>query len=418
MPVTKPLHRRFSFIHSPLPPCYICLAALIGFGAFFFFYSQAVHRNWDFTVYYIAANAVHEQIPVYDPKSLHTYAESKDGLEYGGLPYLYLPPLTRVLYPFTWLSYFNAVFLWVLLKCIALEMTVFLVLSLMRRPPTVLSLVILHGAALLYRPFNEDMNTGNMAIFESTAILLFFYFWRKLHYCKSAFFLLIASLTKGLPLLFALYPYFLKERKLIAPIVGASAFLAFFLFLDLNTTGQWWAFYQSPDWSMFWDELVQSYYNFSSTTVITRTFSETYLRKPVFDIPWLPVILTPIFSLLVFGLLGLSIHKRSQISTFQPTEIQSISILLSGYLLLLPRLAGYSFSWTFLPLCYVLHTSYTCKSYLPGFLGVLAVFLFQFPISPEHVPDGLPQLLIDKSFFAHCLIFISACLFTLRPNET
>jgi hypothetical protein len=115
---------------------------------------------------------------------------------------------------------------------------------------------------------------------------------------------------------------------------------------------------------------------------------------------------------------GFSIYKRVQIATYHPTEIQSICILLTGFLLLLPRLAGYTFSWTFLPLCYVLHTSYTSKSYIPGFLGLLAIFLFQFPISPEHVPDGLPQLLIDKSFFAHFLVFISVCLIALQSKPS
>ncbi|MBN2325720.1 MAG: DUF2029 domain-containing protein [Candidatus Omnitrophica bacterium] len=402
-----------SFAKRPLSKFEASIAFLIGFGILFYFYSDCVNRQWDFPVYYLAAKAVANHQNPYDPSILQSIADAEEEVGYGGgLPYLYPPHLARMLSLFGKAPFFASSFFWMTFKCAALEMILFLSFALMRIPVTPLALIVGNIAALFFRPAALDFNAGNAATFEYALILAGLYAWSRSRFCAAGFFTILGGSIKGTSLLITLYPIHLRDWRFLRALTIAAIILGCFLVWDWRILLRFFEFYQSPLWKQMWDEQVQSFYNCSYATVILRTFSYTYFAEPILAIPLLSTILIPLFPLFIFASMAFFLQKqrRQSQSLFNPTSGIVLSMILCGVLLLPPRLAGYTLIWTLFPFFQIIHTSWKNRIYIALPYVLTGLILIQLNLPPNHIPHGIPQLLIDKDFFGLLLLFISSLL--------
>ncbi|MEW6237390.1 MAG: glycosyltransferase family 87 protein [Candidatus Omnitrophota bacterium] len=387
-------------------------AALIGFAVLFLGYSDSVRREWDFAVYYLAADALWSGKNPYDPHVLINIGKAVDGAGYEGLPYLYSPLFARLLYPFTRLSYFDAAFAWMALKCAALEWSLFSILMLLRLSPSWWSLALLNLGALFYRPIALDFNAGNVAVFESALILGSLAAWRRKS-SAAAPLLLAAGAIKGTPLLMLLYPIHRRDYPFLKSFAAAFAVLLFLLLLGYQAVYQCYSFFHGPIWRTMWDEQVQSIYNCSSITVLLRTFSETYFSEPLYHSPFLTGLLIPLFPIMVFCLAAYGIYRRESHVEYENTDEKSLSIILLCLLLLPPRLAGYNLALSFYPLVQILFSAWREKRNAVLFIALIGLLFIQIDlrqigIHKGHIKPGPIQLLIDKDFFGLLFLFIAA----------
>ncbi len=408
-------------IFRPLPYFHQWIFAIVGFGILFGMYKYTVLRQWDFNVYYLASIVLAEGENPYDPQSLMNQGDETIGVGYGGLPYLYSPLLACLMYPLGCLPFFEASLIWALLKCIALEFSIFLILHLLKKPPSIFWLILLHIIVLSFRPIALDINAGNVAIFESTLILLFLASWQNhKNWIASISLCIAATLFKGIPLLLILYPLHLRDWQFLRRCIAVGCGIALYFLIDYSATLQWMQFFQSPTWQRLWDEQVQSFYNCSSTTVILRTFSDTYFAEPLIRSDLAVSVLVPLFPLLVFLLTCWIIHKYRKRSE-NPHSSAILALLMCTLLLLTPRLAGYTLAWTVFPLTFSLIHSIQYRNWLCIFLLAICLFCFQTAFSPEHIPHGIMQLLIDKEFFGLLSLYASLLFYmkcaNINPNK-
>ncbi len=392
---------------QPLSPYAKTIAFLLGFGVLFLGYCDSVRRQWDFPVYYLASAALWDGENPYDPDTLTTISHSIDGAGYGGLPYLYPPLMARVLYPLSRLPYFPASFLWLVLKCLALESVLFSILTLLRVRFNVVSLFLIHLAALLYRPIGLDMSAGNIAILEAALILGALTAWRGSRYGPAGALMVLGGSLKGSSLLLTLYPLHLRDKPFLRALGCSAIALGALLLIDFPALLQCVRFFHSHEWQLLWDEQVQSFYNCSSTTVILRTFSETYFAEPLWNSPAITIALIPLFPISVFAAACFGIHRFKQRNPFNKTDSTVLSLLLCAVLLIPPRLAGYTLVWTLFPAVCIITTSFRQRHWGALTLSLIGIGLLQSSLPPNHIPPGISQLLIDKDFFGLFLLFLS-----------
>ncbi len=405
-----------SFTLKPLSRIDCLILFLIGFGVIFYVYSDSVNRQWDFPVYYLAAQTVAQGSNPYDPAALQEASDSIEEVGYGGnLPFLYPPHLARVMYPLSMVSFFIASFCWMLFKCIVLEAIIFLSLMLIGQQINFLGLILAQIAALFYRPISLDFSAGNIALFEAFLVLIGLYAWQQHRFRVAGLFTILGCSIKGTPILIALYPMHLRDWRLVKTLTIFAIVFGFYMLFDWKLFVNFFAFYQSPEWEVIWDEQVQSFYNCSSVTVILRTFSDTYFAEPIIRFPILATILIPLFPLVIFGLMALSI-KRAQAAGVQNTNGILISMILCGVLLLPPRLAGYTLVWTFYPFLQVCYCCWIKKNVLSLIIVLAGLTLIQLNLPPNHVTAGITQLLIDKDFFGLLFIFLAAVILCVKSN--
>lgn len=391
---------------------------VVGFGLFFVVYQKVVLLQWDFAVYYTAAKALAEGGAPYDPSHLLSVAKEEGGNPYGGLPFLYMPLFARLLYPLTWLSFLDAAWVWFCLKCLALEFILAATVFLIPLPRTLWSWGLLHGAALGFAPFSHDLTTGNIAIFEFAFLMGFFWAWRSGYAWLAGAALLVFSIPKGFPLLWGVYPYALRQKRLLGWIGGWIGVGVGLACLDWHSTSQWWAFYRGPEWAMLWDDMVQGYFNCSSTSVILRIFTETYLTHPLLPFPAVTPVLIPLIPVSILALMAWAVQKESQREGFYPTQASVIALLLPGFLLLPPRLAGYSLSVVYFTLIYCVVSAWRGKRWGVFALIGLGMGLIQIHLPPDHLPLGWPQLLIDKDFWGLLILFFTAWILSRAPQKS
>lgn len=399
----------FHYLFRPLSLWEQGTAFLIGFGIVFSIYSGCVNRQWDFPVYYLASHALYSHQNPYDPAVLQSLADSMEEVGYGGgLPYLYPPHLARLGYPFTKIPFFASAFLWMTLKCIALEFMLFLSLILLRIPLHPLSLLLAHGVAIFYRPIALDFNAGNIATLEAALILAGLTAWYLQRYAWAGGLTIAGCSLKGSSILILLYPLHLRDRNLLKTLIIFSVAFGFLIIMDWKALLQFISFFRSPMWNQIWDEQVQSFYNCSSVTVILRTFSETYFADPLINIPILSSILIPFFPVVVFLGMAYLIHRDQQRKDYCQTDGLILSLILCGILLLPPRLAGYTLIWTVYPIMQMGYFCWIHKKIHPFILLFIGVMLIQLNIPPNHIPPGITQILIDKDFFGLLFLFVTS----------
>ncbi|RJP31965.1 MAG: DUF2029 domain-containing protein [Candidatus Omnitrophota bacterium] len=404
------------FLH-PLSRFQQILAFLLGFAVLFLAYSDAARRQWDFAVYYLASKAIWSGINIYDSAQMQHFADEIDGVGYAGLSYLYPPLTARLLSPIGWIPYFPASFSWMVLKCVALEVTIFMSLSIMRLNKTILAFMILQGAAIHYYPIDLDFNAGNIAVFESTLFLCCLMAWQHKKLSISAPLLAFSSLMKLYPLLFALYPLHLREKRFLRALAVALAFVGAANLLDYENFHRFIQYFQSPVWQTMWDEQVQSFYNCSYTTVILRSFSDTYFAQPLFESPLLVALLIPLFPVAILLIMAFIVHQREKQSIFNPAATEILCMIICSILLLTPRLAGYTLAWTFLPATFSVWFSIQKRLFLPLFISLTGIILLQIYLPPQRIPHGFTQLLIDKDFFGLLLLFISNSILSWKAHS-
>ena len=408
-----------SFLIQPLSSLDKAIAFCIGYGILFFAYNDCVNRQWDFPVYYLAAHSIADHQNPYDPAILKSISDSREEVGYGGgLPYLYPPHIARLLFPLKTMNFFTASFIWMAAKCAALEAILFLSLVLMKIPIHPVSLIATHIIAVFYRPAAIDFNAGNIATFEAALIVAGLTAWSLKRYAYAGFFTALGCSFKGTPFLITLYPLHLRDIRYIIALIISGVLLGFVILYDWQALIQCLTFYRSPEWEQIWDEQVQSFYNCSSTTVILRTFSQTYFADPLWEAPVLANILIPLFPITIFGIIAYTIQRKNNDPSLDKTDGALLSMILCGVLLLPPRLAGYTLVWTLFPFLQIITHSIQRKSYIALFAVIIGFVLIQLNLPPNHIPSGILQLFIDKDFFGLLLFFLSAVwLCNLRPKS-
>ncbi len=400
--------------HKPLGFYSKSVLFIIGFAMLFWWYSDAVRRQWDFAVYYVASIALWNGENPYDPETLKQIAKSIDGVGYEGLPYLYSPLFARVLWPLTHLSYFEASFCWLLIKCVLLEISLFVMLYLLRIEIQSIIFIAIHIAVFFFRPFALDFNAGNIAIFEYSLIVCSLALWRTNRWRSCAFLMLFAGLIKGTLMFFVLYVVHTRNWKLLKALALSTMVFGVILLVDYRPVINYLQFFQTPTWTLMWDEQVQSIYNCSATTVILRTFCETYFAQPIIHFPLLGKILIPIFPIIIFILTANAVNFHQKRQGTSETDNNILTILILCILLLTPRLAGYSLSLTFYPAIYLIYKSFKEKRYISIFMSMLGSTLLlmeplQIGFHPGHFePGGFEQLMVDKDFFASLILYFTS----------
>lgn len=408
------LNQMSMFVWQPLNKIQTFYAMALGFLFVMLSMNVFLHRQWDFGVYYMAGYALNHDLNPYDKDGLLTASYELPDVEYGGLPYLY-PPITAHLFqPLACLSYFEATYVWYILKCTALEILIVLTLSLCRIPRNLLYLFILHIAALWFRPIHLDFNAGNMAVFEAALIYSFFWLWKTGKTRLSAIPLTLAGSIKVIPFLLILYPLHLRKYKLLVSFSLCAIVLGGLTLLDYERLTSYFSFYRSTKWLMIWDEQVQSFFNCSATTVIVRTFSDTYFAQPIYESALAVSILIPLFPITVFIVTGILISQYLKTYDDRFLDGTVISLLIMTLLLIPPRLAGYTLSWLYLPIICLLKEGITHGKFGVLILISIGLWLLQADIPPEHVSPGITQLLIDKDFFGLLAIYLAGTVFFIK----
>lgn len=393
-------------------------AFLIGYIILFMGYSDSVNRQWDFPVYYLAAHTIWDGKNPYDPPVLQTEADSQEEVGYGGgLPYLYPPHLARLLYPLVKINFFTASFLWMAIKCFALESILYLTFLLMDIPITPLAWILGHIAALFFRPITLDFSAGNVAIFESALILGGLAAWKRNNNNSAGFLTMLGGSLKGSSSLIFLYPLHLRDIPYLRTLICSALLIGSSILLDWRNLINFIAFFQSSAWQLIWDEQVQSYYNCSSVTVLLRTFCETYFAAPLIHCPFLAKILIPWFPIAVFTIIAVILHRKEKEPGFDKTSGILLSMILCGVLLLPPRLAGYTLVWTLFPVMQIVYTSWKQRSFIILTIIITGFTLIQLNLPPNHIPAGISQLLIDKDFFGLLLFFFCASALSIDSRK-
>jgi hypothetical protein len=396
-----------AFLSLPLSGWLRIVAVVAGFIWLFLRYCHFVQYEWDYAVYYLASQAIWSGKNAYDPQVLLELEKQVLFLGYGGLPFLYSPFFARLLYPLAMVPFILSAFLWLVIKCMVLEGVIWSCIYLLRIPFNLFWVLILHLAAMYFRPFALDLAAGNVAILESALVLFSFCAWRAGRETASAIFLWSSALIKGFPLLLCLYPVHLRDWRWIRSFAVVTGCVFVLVGLDFDAFQSLGEFYQSPVWQKMWDEQVQSFYNCSSTTVILRTFSDTYFAEPLIDLPRLVVILVPLFPILILLLTAYTVKTAQIRDGFKVTDPLILSHLLCCLLLLSPRLAGYTLSWVFFPMIASFLSAIQRKMVVSFLCSLSGIILLQVVVPPEHVSHGLMQFLIDKEFFGLLFFYFS-----------
>lgn len=392
-------------------------AAAAGYLVLWVFLGFFSDRQWDFTVYHLAANAASEGENPYDRETLYALAGGQ-GIGYAGLPFLYPPHVLRLLEPLAWFSHDTAKVVWLILKCAALEACVWIMIPLLGFRRFWLPFAALHAAAIVYRPVRLDLNSGNVAVFEMAMLYLSLLWWKRGRSGPAAALLALAGSVKIHPLLLALYPLHLRDWRFMRGFAAGLACVAALWLIDIEMAGRFAAFFRSPRWALIWDEQVQSFFNCSAATVIVRTFSETYFAQPLINAPYLVPFLVPAFAVGVFLLAGRMLVRKAPDEGGGPVDGLVPGFLICAMLLLPPRLAGYTLAWTLYPLIAASVAAVRRGSFAAAAMTAASMLLLQIDIPPQHVEIGGPsQLLIDKDFFGLLSLFSAYCLL-LGRNAT
>jgi len=392
------------------------LLIVLTFVILFARYVPAWNAIWDFDVYLDASKSMLEGRSPYVPEDASTPDKP-----YIGLPYLYSPLFARLVTPLTLMDPMWSGFVWVILKCVCLLVCVLLVVRLIGVPFTIGSGGAVLFLILFYQPIGLDMGSGNVAIFEITVILGGLKAWRVGRPTLGGFLLVLPLIVKPTCLLLLLYPLHRRAWKVLRGAALGMSVLAVCMLPDIKYVLDFFRFVTSPIWASFWDELAQSFYNFSAITVVNRIFGETYFVDPIISIPWLPAVLAPLAPVLILTCAAWAIARSEKRRIHSELDPEILSLVLLTAILLPPRLAGYTLAWTFFSVVALIKMTAERKDYLTGLLTLLGFTLVQLDIEPQHVSPGISQLLIDHYFFGLLFLFcanLRAVTSSPRQKET
>lgn len=382
------------------------IALLLGFLVLFWIHSRSINQQWDFGVFYLAAQVWVDGGNPYSTVALREMAGHTHGGEYHGLPFLY-PPWALIFFSlFTIADLYGAAFLWLVCKCILLVAQIYLIGILVWGRISMLTWGALVIAAGWYRPIADDMASGNVTLMESTIVLASVYFYRKKKTTLSAMLICLGSCMKWISFCLLLIPW--SDRNLrFAYSMAGCVFVALALILfDWGTWSAFVAYAGSDAWARHWDEQVQSVYNSSTLSLVLRTFTDTYFYDALLNAPWMVPVVMTLIPLLVLS--GLWWGMKQPVAEEQP-RIRFAMVLLV-MLLVAPRLTGYSMVWSLYPAILTLWLAWEHKHAVCGLLSVIGIAQIQWYIAPSSVETGYEQLLLDRSVFGCTFLYIALLL--------
>lgn len=408
MNYSAPLRSLKQVSTAPLPVWAAIVAFFCGFSLIFLRFSELANLQWDFGAYYVSAKTIFAGGNPYDPDSTLAAGAAIREADFFGLLYLYPPFFLRMLYPLIHLDLFSASFCWFVLKCAAIEGSIFFTAYLLGIPVNIFSLTSLNGAALIYRPLSLDLAAGNVAVFEMFFALAAFSSWRKGWEGFCGGFIGLCGSLKITPWFMMIFPLHLRRYNLLKGFALTIVSLVLVSAVDWNATREYMAFSHGDIAVHHWDEQVQSIYNISLNSFILRTFGSTYFYDPLIDAPELIPILTPLAPIILFVLFILILNKdkRSYQEMIHNNSFLSALLLLS--LLVSPRMAGYTLAWTFFPAIQIFYEGFRRKKLGIILLNLAGLALILWYTPPSSIHRGIEQLLIDRELFGLIIFYVSS----------
>ena len=376
---------------------------------------------WDFRAYLAASAALSEDRNPYIPGELQEAADSRQVDRYNGLPYLYQPLVARTLTPLLSLSTHAAALAWVGMKAFACAL---MAIGISRLADTRVSPA---GAVLFalfvagYRGVSDDFQAANVGVFEAFLLTV----WlagrhARLVWCPGVA-MALATTIKPVPALLLVDEVHRRSWKAIGVCCLAVGLAVTLQLLD-GSLALYWAYLRSSEFRLYWDQLQQGLFNHSLTSAIYRLTSETYLTQPLVPLPAFGPLLAPLAGLAVLGSIVFPLWRLEKRDGACPRSGPAAALLVTGLLLLSPRVAEYTMAWTVIPISLLAIEVFRHRDAIAGLLLLVGVACIQYHIKYSALLDaGWWQAWIDHHTYG--VLFIhAACVRTclrraVRPQS-
>ena len=368
-------------------------------------------KQIDFHVYYSAALAFREGLNPYDSANLaRTLAVS------GSNPYNY-PPDTLFLYlPLTYFSLATAARIFLTVKLGAIAMLIYVwnrIFDFMEY----LFLVFLITPLAFNAALLDDLQAGNISVFEQLFIWMGFYYYSRDKITWFAVAVILASLFKLVTILLLLLLVTRIRRNDILCMIAAGA--CFMSLLALN--------------GVFWPHLfagfVANMINVSgadrgdlnpATLVVIKDTATWFALKSGHALPlFLPYVAYMVLCMATIYVAGLVFAKLRMNRTKQ-ADLWRICLICFLYAVLMPRLKNYSYIVLIAPALYAILSRPLAKAWVP-FCMLLIIYTYR-----EYTVLGTalaPYFRLQAEYYSLCMAWIVSGLFCysfLRepPGET
>ena len=355
----------------------LVLAAVFILSAIIFLRVLTYEYYPDFSSYYYA--------PIKAFNGENPYLGGKDFFT----AFVYPPPVLLFFYPFTFLPFFIAQKVFLIISILCLLLSIGLLFRLFKLAS--LSILGLFFITLVLNYFPEKFTLGMGQINNVVLLMvtLFLYFYVKKKEILSGFFLTFAIALKLFPILLIIYLIFDKRWKTLLSVVLTTLVIVVFTFIFVNS---WIISYFSmtvlPSLLESWKA---DYYNQSLSAFLIREFSSLELASIV--MPAISVILIIISLMLVW------VFRKNDKS-----GLLSINLLITVSLIVNTFSWQHHFVWLLTPL---LITFYNIKNNHLGksYYFILGLSYVLMAVNLKN-PSSFPVFLQSHVFYGALLLYI------------
>jgi len=300
--------------------------------------------QWDFRIYFDSARTFLSGATPYD---------THPGVSW---EYTYLPMSLWVFVPFASMSFESARAIWIIFQAAAIVTLIFLWrIQFLRDEGDGLFYIFCLFAynATLY----INIRSGNVALMEQLLIWLAFLFFLKRRYALFCFFLIIASVFKGLPLFFLLLLWLTDSKQKHFYFFGALSMFA--VILGLN-------YALAPKLMMGFIENALGHTGFAST-------SNRYLIEGLFNAlqSWTGVNTPEIIRANTFGVVagGVTVIALGLSSKLKKMDARvGVFFACMTYALIIPNLGDYAYMLFIVPAYYIFKRAKNLSAFIPLFI--------------------------------------------------
>jgi len=288
----------------------ILLLLLLSFTAFNYLYN-GIYRplfteKIDFEAYYNGAMAFRHGLPIY--QNMVDFFQAGPYCYKGPLPYVYPPAFAVFLSPLSYLSFDNAVLLWICVNHILFMTGLFLLIKTISRKYSWIEFAAIVFVCMNFTPLFVDYLLGQSNIILFFLVALGLYMYRNDRSVYAGIALALACVIKVIPLLLLLYSLWKRQYKVF--VAGMLTLLFVFiyslLFFDVDLF-LWYIKF------MINQTLFNAYHdNHSLTGFLTRFLTHSMWVKGVFDSPFAARTSIALSSLFVLGVFLYATRKKSK----------------------------------------------------------------------------------------------------------
>lgn len=268
----------------PLPRSIIILFLfLLSFTAFNYLYNGLFRPVFtdkiDFEAYYNGALAFRHGLPIY--QTMVDFFQAGPYYYKGPLPYVYPPAFTVFLSPLSYLSFDNAVLLWICVNHILFLTGLFLLIKTISRKYSWIELAAIVFVCMNFTPLFVDYLLGQSNIILFFLVTLGLYMYRSNRSVYAGIALALACVIKVIP--FFLLVYFLWKRQYKVFVAGILTLFGIFvyslLFFDIELYVWYFRFMSNQTlFDAFHD-------NHALTGFFTRLLTHTIWTQGIFNSP-------------------------------------------------------------------------------------------------------------------------------------